>query len=59
MALPGELAEQRLDMIPRRCQWAGVAGIHLFNPGACVVSEQLMLRSGEWVREWRIRESLE
>jgi hypothetical protein len=35
--------------------WRGFA----FDPGARVVSEHLMLRSGEWVRERRTRESLE
>jgi hypothetical protein len=30
MAAQGELAEQRRDMIPRRCQGAGVAGIRLW-----------------------------
>jgi hypothetical protein len=29
MASPGGLAKQHRDMIPRRCQWAGVAGIRL------------------------------
>jgi hypothetical protein len=29
MASPGGLAKQRRDMIPRRCQWVGMAGICL------------------------------
>jgi hypothetical protein len=29
MASPGGLAKQCRDMIPRRCQWAGVVGIRL------------------------------
>jgi hypothetical protein len=29
MDSPGGLAKQHRDMIPRWCQWVGVAGIHL------------------------------
>jgi hypothetical protein len=42
-------AEQRRDMIPRRCQraaWRGFA----FDPGIRSVSEHSMLWSGEWAR---------
>jgi hypothetical protein len=37
MAAPGGLVEQRQDVIPRRCQRAGVAGILLLTwaPAAC------------------------
>jgi hypothetical protein len=57
MTSPGGLVEQRRDMIPRRCQWAAWRGF-AFDPGARVVSDQLMLRSGEWVWEWWTHESL-